>query len=91
MFDYNNPCMGCEYYMKPYWSIESPGKNCPRQSLFRECIEPYIVYPIATWLPVQNSGIGNTAKCSNCEESIYGYKTFNFCPMCGAKVIKEES
>lgn len=25
-----NPCMGCEYYNKPYWSIVSPCNSCPR-------------------------------------------------------------
>ena len=25
-----NPCMGCEYYNKPYWSIISPCNSCPR-------------------------------------------------------------
>ena len=23
-----NPCIGCEYYNKPYWSVVSPCKNC---------------------------------------------------------------
>lgn len=23
-------CKGCEYYCKPYWSVVSPCKNCPR-------------------------------------------------------------
>lgn len=25
-----NPCMGCQYYNKPYWSIISPCDSCPR-------------------------------------------------------------
>ena len=25
-----NPCMGCEYYNKAYWSIVSPCASCPR-------------------------------------------------------------
>lgn len=25
-----NPCMGCEYYNKPYCSIVSPCASCPR-------------------------------------------------------------
>lgn len=25
-----DPCMGCEYYNKPYWSIVSPCASCPR-------------------------------------------------------------
>lgn len=25
-----DPCMGCEYYNKPYWSVVSPCKSCPR-------------------------------------------------------------
>lgn len=29
MHEYN-PCTGCEYYNKPYWSIVSPCKSCPK-------------------------------------------------------------
>jgi hypothetical protein len=29
MYEYN-PCMGCEYYNKPYWSIVNPCTSCPR-------------------------------------------------------------
>ena len=29
MNDYN-PCVGCEYFNKPYWSVVSPCKNCPQ-------------------------------------------------------------
>lgn len=25
-----DPCMGCEYYNKPYWSVVSPCNSCPR-------------------------------------------------------------
>lgn len=25
-----DPCMGCQYYNKPYWSIVSPCDSCPR-------------------------------------------------------------
>lgn len=25
-----DPCMGCEYYNRPYWSIISPCASCPR-------------------------------------------------------------
>lgn len=25
-----DPCMGCEYYNKPYWSVVSPCASCPR-------------------------------------------------------------
>lgn len=25
-----NPCIGCEYYNKPYWSIVNLCANCPR-------------------------------------------------------------
>lgn len=25
-----DPCMGCQYYNKPYWSIISPCDSCPR-------------------------------------------------------------
>ena len=25
-----DPCMGCEYYNKPYWSVVSPCASCPK-------------------------------------------------------------
>lgn len=25
-----NPCIGCDYYNKPYWSVVSPCASCPR-------------------------------------------------------------
>ena len=25
-----DPCIGCQYYNKPYWSIVSPCDSCPR-------------------------------------------------------------
>lgn len=25
-----NPCIGCEYYNNPYWSVENPCNRCPR-------------------------------------------------------------
>ena len=25
-----DPCMGCEYHNKPYWSVVSPCNSCPR-------------------------------------------------------------
>ena len=28
MNDYN-PCVGCEYFNKPYWSVVRLCKNCP--------------------------------------------------------------
>lgn len=29
MYEYD-PCIGCEYYNKPYWSVISPCNSCPR-------------------------------------------------------------
>ena len=29
MYEYN-PCMGYDYYNKPYWSVVSPCHSCPR-------------------------------------------------------------
>ena len=36
--DNYNPCIGCEYYNKPYWSIISPCKNCPRNPMTSDFI-----------------------------------------------------
>ena len=38
------------------------------------------------WMSVPSNGIGGTAKCSVCDEAIYGYHTMNYCPNCGAKM-----
>lgn len=27
-----DPCIGCEYYNKPYWSVVSPCTSCPRRN-----------------------------------------------------------
>ena len=38
-----DPCRGCEWNGKPYWSIVSPCQNCPRRT-------PYYVTPApVTW------------------------------------------
>ena len=29
MFEHN-PCVGCEYYNEPYWSVISPCNHCAR-------------------------------------------------------------
>lgn len=42
------------------------------------------------WRQLPSNGIGGTAQCSICEKSIYGYRAFCYCPMCGAKIDLEE-
>lgn len=36
------------------------------------------------WIELPSNGIGNTAECSVCRDSVYGYESCNFCPNCGA-------
>lgn len=36
------------------------------------------------WIKLPSNGIGNTAECSVCHDSVYGYESCNFCPNCGA-------
>ena len=43
------------------------------------------------WIAVPNSGIGNTAKCSCCGSSIYGYKAMNYCCNCGADMRERKN
>lgn len=36
------------------------------------------------WIELPSNGIGNTAECSVCHDSVYGYESCDFCPNCGA-------
>ena len=38
------------------------------------------------WIKLPSNGIGNTAECSVCHDSVYGYESCNFCPNCGANM-----
>ena len=38
------------------------------------------------WQAIKSNGIGGTGRCSCCEKAIYGYRAYNYCPNCGAKM-----
>ena len=38
------------------------------------------------WKAIKSNGIGGTGRCSCCEKAIYGYRAYNYCPNCGAKM-----
>ena len=38
MSEYYNPCIGCEYYNKPYWNIINPCDNCPKICVTNGCV-----------------------------------------------------
>ena len=38
------------------------------------------------WIKLPSNGIGNTAECSVCHDSVYGYESCDFCPNCGANM-----
>lgn len=35
----NNKCKGCQWYGKPYWSINNPCDNCPRETVEGKILE----------------------------------------------------
>ena len=41
------------------------------------------------WQAIKSNGIGGTGRCSCCEKAIYGYRAYNYCPNCGAKMDGE--
>lgn len=43
------------------------------------------------WIPVPNTGIGATGRCTVCNKAIYGFAAFNYCPNCGARMDLEVS
>ena len=42
------------------------------------------------WVPVSNTGIGATGRCTVCNKAIYGFVAYNYCPNCGAKMDLED-
>ena len=40
-----NPCIGCEYYNKPYWSVVSPCASCPRHYNTGGCVSTTTTAP----------------------------------------------
>lgn len=42
------------------------------------------------WIKLPSNGIGNTAECSVCHDSVYGYESCDFCPNCGADMRGDE-
>ena len=41
------------------------------------------------WIPVSNTGIGVTGRCTVCNKAIYGFVAYNYCPNCGARMDLE--
>lgn len=97
MYEYN-PCVGCEYYNQPYWSVVSPCKSCPRQQNYTG---GYVVTTTTT-LPVEYAIVRHGKwiydhwcefKCSECGEwsNSKPYKgREKYCPNCGAQMDLEE-
>lgn len=94
-----NPCQGCDFFNKPYWSIVNPCENCYKQftSGFITTIATNV--PSVEYAPVRHgrwvmketmirSPYAKNAYCSEClEETSYAHK---YCPNCGAKMDLEE-
>jgi rubrerythrin len=41
------------------------------------------------WIPVSNTGIGATGRCTVCNKAIYGFVAYKYCPNCGARMDGE--
>lgn len=84
MFDYN-PCQGCEYYNKPYWSVVSPCATCSRN------IEPATNRSTTrtAWIDNTSTRIGKA--CMICGRSVsiaYPASESVVCDKCKAAVLK---
>lgn len=89
MTDYN-PCQGCDFFNKPYWSIVNPCKNCPKQFTGGFVTTTTTNVPSVEYGPVRHGRWNTDGSCSECGEfdnkDPYGSK---YCPNCGAKMDKE--
>ena len=91
-----NPCIGCEYYNQPYWSIISPCASCSRNSMISGYVTTttksnfdtvdYAIVKHGEWEPISGS---NFVCCSICHTATKS--GFNYCPNCGAKMKKIKS
>lgn len=94
MYEYD-PCIGCEYYNKPYWSVISPCNSCSR-------IYGMNGYVSATTMSI-NSNIGDIAtnlptakEYSEAANKMAFQFTFKWsepkyqCPKCGGGMRRNE-
>jgi hypothetical protein len=53
-----------------------------------KCVPAADVAPVVPgrWIPVSNTGIGATGRCTVCNQAIYGFTAYNYCPNCGARM-----
>lgn len=69
------------------------GKLRPIKRIVQQC-EGYQVEFVPLrhgyWERMPSNGIGGTGRCSECNESIYGYMTMKYCPNCGALMDGEK-
>ena len=71
-------CDALELYRSEYDAIEESIDKVPAAD----------VAPVwhGRWQAIKSNGIGGTGRCSCCEKAIYGYRAYNYCPNCGAKM-----
>lgn len=97
MIDYN-PCQGCDFFNKPYWSIVSPCANCHKRATGGFVTTTITNVPSAEYAPVRHGRWvkrGQDIFCSECdEESGYTWagasRYSDYCPNCGAKMDLEK-
>lgn len=88
-----NPCIACEYFNKPYWSIVSPCENCPVKFNGKSITTTTITVPYIEDTHVRHGywieGLDGSCMCSECGK-VSRYEIGHYCPNCGAKMDKEE-
>ena len=70
----NYPCV-CKYGTSP---IKCTDTECD----FGKAIRTLVERPKGKWVRQDNG----TYMCSNCYDNDYNWKSFNFCPTCGAEM-----
>lgn len=93
-----NPCIGCEYYNQPYWSVVSPCKSCPKQQNYTgNYVVTTTTVPIeymtkhGKWILAED-GDGVVCSCCGKDFCILVYETddFKYCPNCGTLMDLED-
>lgn len=101
MIDYN-PCQGCDFFNKPYWSIVSPCANCHKRITSGFVTTTITNVPSIEYAPVRHGrwihtdlaahwyGKDECSECTYHEKDRRDLSHLNYCPNCGCKMSKEE-
>lgn len=94
----DNPCQGCNFSNKPYWSIINPCTNCPKQFTGEFVTTTTTSMPSVEYTPVRYGRWkhlgGDEWFCTNCgfvisTEGSWDKPVKKYCEECGAKMNLE--